>query len=339
MSLLVPVVLSFSPLNVLLTLEVVCSLNRLFRDDNKYAENHIRNRFESDECDGKYAPAWFDLRRLQLQGDLLQLKGPPRDMDAPIIMQDGTKRVRKAIEQSKTLEKEARWLGLYLSPSLLQARLTFSRKLTLKHFPSRVRRKGLAPEAEEEEGGGGEEGPEQEAPKGECRLFLPESRAGSHCLWDLDDVQESLEARRARLSGGEAVQKKKQKKQVMVRADSDEEMRSSDDDLTPIASTSTSNKARVKAKPESTPAKKRRVRFTSDDDEGECWDDLFGHGANSDGWGPAYQDKPSTSPLKGQKKKQTPPAVGSWASSNSGAFNVKEEEREWFIGQGRRLGD
>lgn len=126
----------------------------------------------------------------------------------------------------------------------------------------------------------------------------------------------------------------------MVRDDSDEEdlARSSDDDLTPIASISASSKARVKAKPKSPQAKKRRVHFTRDDDEGECWDDFFGHGANTDGWGPAYQDKPSTSAAKGQKKKQKP-AVGSWASSSSGAFNVKEEEREWFVGQGRRLGD
>ena len=151
-------------------------------------------------------------------------------------------------------------------------------------------------------------------------------------------MQESLEARRARLSGGEAVQKKKQKKKAMVRADSDEEMRSSDDELTPIASTSADNKPRVKAKPKSPQVKKRRVHFGSDDDEGECWDDLFGHGANTDGWGPAYQDKPSTSASKGQKKKQKP-AVGSWASSSSDAFNVKEEEREWFVGQGRRLDD
>lgn len=92
-------------------------MNRLFRDYNKYAENHIRSRFESDECDGKYAPTWFDLRRLQQQGDLLPLKGPPRDMDAPIILQDGTKRARKPIEKSKTLDKEARWLAQYLSPS------------------------------------------------------------------------------------------------------------------------------------------------------------------------------------------------------------------------------
>lgn len=93
-------------------------MNRLFRDYNKYAENHIRSRFESDECDGKYTPAWFDLRRLQSQGDLLQLKGPPRDMDAPIILQDGTKRARKPIEKSQTLEKDARWLAHYISQSL-----------------------------------------------------------------------------------------------------------------------------------------------------------------------------------------------------------------------------
>jgi hypothetical protein len=32
-------------------------------------------------------------------------------------LQDGTKRARKPIEKSKTLEKEARWLAQYLSPS------------------------------------------------------------------------------------------------------------------------------------------------------------------------------------------------------------------------------
>ncbi|GAA5976060.1 hypothetical protein JCM10908_005372 [Rhodotorula pacifica] len=269
------------------------ALNQLFREYNKYAENYIRSRFESDECDYYYAPTWLDLRRMQKDGTLLKLKGPPRDMDAPIILNDGTKRARKPVEKSKTLQKEMRWLGKYL------------------HFGGR----GLK---------------QKKDPK--------KSPAKKR-------KNESLAARRARLSGGQPAEKKqkKGKKKVATESEDDEEMaRSSDDNLTPIASTSAakahSAKAKAKGKSKANPVEQRRVRFEADEDEGECWEDLYGHRANTDGWGPGYQDKPSTSSSKGKKKKDSS-AAGSWAASKSGPIRVKEEEREWFMGDGRRLGD
>lgn len=106
----------------MLTTPVPCaretnSLNRLHRVFNKYAEVHIRNRFESDANDYYFAPTFLDLRRLQEHGELIKLKGPPRDMDAPLAIPNGSKRPRKPIEQSKTLEKEVRWLTSYLRES------------------------------------------------------------------------------------------------------------------------------------------------------------------------------------------------------------------------------
>ncbi|GAA5869071.1 hypothetical protein JCM3774_002466 [Rhodotorula dairenensis] len=277
------------------------ALNRLFRVFNQYAEIHIRDRFESDANDYFFAPAFLDLKRLQERGELLKLKGQPRDMDGPIVGPDGSKRARKPVEKSKTLEKESRWLTSYL----------------------RFGGKGL----------GQNKAAKANPPK------KPQN--------------ESPDARRARLSGGQAPARQQQpqkKKKKMVASpahsddDDDDAARSSSDDLTPIASTSVrkvgSKAGKSIAKPKSRQqAKENRVRFDRED-EGECSEDLYSdnhHPANSAGWGPAYQDKPSTTGAKGKKKKELLKA-GSWASSSSGPIHaVKEEDREWFIGDGRRL--
>ncbi|BGO90258.1 hypothetical protein NBRC10512_004779 [Rhodotorula toruloides] len=91
------------------------ALLQLFRDYNAYAENHIRNRFESDKCGQLYAPTWMELYRLKKAGDLLPLKNGPRDMDKPYTTADGKKVMRKEAPKSKLLQDEITWLQAYVN--------------------------------------------------------------------------------------------------------------------------------------------------------------------------------------------------------------------------------
>lgn len=93
------------------------SLQQLFRDFNAYAENHIRNRFESDKCGQLYAPTWMELYRLKKSGTLLSLKNGPRDMDKPYRTAGGKERVRKEAPKSKLLKDEIDWLQAYVGES------------------------------------------------------------------------------------------------------------------------------------------------------------------------------------------------------------------------------
>ncbi|POY72422.1 hypothetical protein BMF94_4248 [Rhodotorula taiwanensis] len=264
------------------------ALNQLFRDYAEYAENHIRDRFESELCGKLYAPTWFELHRLHKSHQLLKLKSGPRDMDAPIQLPDGTKRARKEIKPSRVLKKEKRWLEAYLDYG--------GRGLKVKKSPqaSPVKRK-----------------------------------------------KETAEQRRARLSKNKAQSQSKPKKKDAARRDTDDdenadsEAGTSDEDPAPIGKKSS---AKGKGKGRDTgnkqKSKKRHDPFDSDDEA----DLRRGHPANSNGWGPGYQNKASTSSPKGKKSGYI---AGSWATSSSGPFKVKEEEHDWFerLGPGRSLYD
>ncbi|BGP23433.1 splicing coactivator [Rhodotorula toruloides] len=90
------------------------ALLQLFRDYNAYAENHIRNRFESDKCGQLYSPTWMELYRLKKAGDLLPLKNGPRDMDKPYKAVGGKEKMRKEAPRNKLLKEEIDWLEAYV---------------------------------------------------------------------------------------------------------------------------------------------------------------------------------------------------------------------------------
>lgn len=112
------------------------SLLQLFRDYNAYAENHIRNRFESDKCGQLYAPTWMELYRLKKAGDLLPLKNGPRDMDKPYTTADGKKVMRKEAPKSKLLQDEITWLQAYVSELTQSTRALIVRQRIRTHDDS-----------------------------------------------------------------------------------------------------------------------------------------------------------------------------------------------------------
>lgn len=154
-------------------------------------------------------------------------------------------------------------------------------------------------------------------------------------------AQETAEQRRARLSKNKAQSQSKPKKKDAARRDTDDdenadsEAGTSDEDPAPIGKKSS---AKGKGKGRDTgnkqKSKKRHDPFDSDDEA----DLRRGHPANSNGWGPGYQNKASTSSPKGKKSGYI---AGSWATSSSGPFKVKEEDHDWFerLGPGRSLYD